>query len=350
MKAPVLITYGSIEWKSVPDPQPAPNQALIQVNYASICGTDLHVFSGAFKERTSLPLILGHEFAGEIVEVSESVDSALVGDRVAVDPIIWCGECPACRAQHYPACESLKLLGIDLDGGFAQFVAADADKLYHLPDTISDRHAALIEVFSIGFHVTNRAAVSAGNSVAVFGAGRAGQCIIQAARTKTDAPIYAIDVLDSRLKLAEQINENVTGINPTRDDPREVIREMTNGYSVDIAIESVGHARQIPDVPNPVQCAIDSIRSGGTVCMIGLGDQTSEILTKRLVLKEANLLTSRVTQGEFQETIDAMEQGIIFPEPLISAEYPGSETHKAITSLEKTPEQYLKILLRVKEN
>ncbi|MCF7803297.1 MAG: alcohol dehydrogenase catalytic domain-containing protein [Candidatus Marinimicrobia bacterium] len=347
MKAAVLTEYGQFRYKEVPTPETNEDQVLVKVGYASICGTDLHVFGGNFTERTSLPLILGHEFAGTVVETGANVTTLQTGDRVAVDPIIWCGECLPCRNEHYPACENLKLLGIDMDGGFAEYVAVDPAMAFPVGDSVSDRHAALVEVCSIGFHATNRAQVTARDSLAIWGVGRVGQCILQASRTKTNEPIFAIDVIEERIQHAAEFNDNVIPINAQNENPLQLIKEKTGGHGVDIAFESVGHAKEMPEISNPVQGAISSIRNGGTVCVLGLGNEPSEILTKELVLKEASLITSRVTHGEFREAIAAMEAGQINPESLVSAEYLISEIQDAVTALKASPQKFMKVLLQV---
>ena len=162
MYANVLNSYGHLDWREVDDPGMSSDDVMIKVGVASICGTDQHIYHGHFHPRTQLPLIPGHEFAGTIVEVGKEIKQFAVGDRVAVDPIIWCGNCPACRIGHFPACTGLKLLGIDMDGGFAQYVTAKPHMLFKLPENISDRHGALVEVLAIGFHACKRAGVQAG--------------------------------------------------------------------------------------------------------------------------------------------------------------------------------------------
>ena len=122
MKACVLTEYNQFEWLDVPDPEIRSDEVLVKSKYASICGSDQHIFSGDFHPRTKLPFIPGHEFMGIVDQVGSEVNGIAVGDRVAVDPIIWCGNCPACKRYHYPACTSLKLLGVDLNGGFGQYV------------------------------------------------------------------------------------------------------------------------------------------------------------------------------------------------------------------------------------
>ena len=189
MQASVLTDYRHLEWQQVPCPDMTASQVLVKVRYAGICGSDMHIYHGDFHPRTRVPLIMGHEFAGEIVDIGKDVDHCRVGDRVAVDPVAWCGQCPACRLGQYPACSSLRLLGIDSNGGFAQYAAAESFMLFPVADNVSDQHAALAEVLSIGFHACARAGVQAGDSLAIFGAGRIGQAAHVAA-----AYVHQVDV------------------------------------------------------------------------------------------------------------------------------------------------------------
>jgi len=347
MKAIRLKQYGELVVENIPTPEFTDHQVLVKVNYASICGSDQHIFKGDFHPRTNLPMTPGHEFGGTIVEIGKNVKKYEPGDRVAVDPIIWCGECPACKLNHYPACTSLKLLGIDMDGGFAEYVAADADKLFKLTSNISNQAAALVELFSIGYHACHRAGVQKDDSVVIWGAGKVGQVILQAVRTITDNTVYMVDILQNRLLVASENYQNIVTVNALEKNPVEVIHELTNGKGVDIAFEAVGHAESIADQKNPVQCCILSIRGAGTVCVLGLSGEESPILTRDLIWREAKIVASRVNQGEFQEVIDHLSAGNLKPEILISKEIEPLEAMDAFQLLEDEPENYLKILIRL---
>jgi len=347
MKAAVLKDYRKIIWQDVPTPEIAPPDVLVKVEYASVCGTDLHIFNGDFHPRTKPPFIPGHEFAGTIAAVGENVIKFKVGDRVTVDPIIWCGNCAACQEKHYPACSSLKLLGIDMDGGFGEYVSVHEDMIFKLALNISLKHAALVEVLSVGFHACNRARLKKNDTVAIWGAGRIGHCILQAARTKTDNQVFMIDILDSRLRLAAEKFTNIIPINSKFEDPIAIIKKQTYGIGVDVAFEAVGHAHPVKARPHPVRGAIQSIRGAGTVCVLGLADEPAPLVMKELIWKEAKIIASRVSHGEFSETIDYLNQGHLKPDVLISAELSGSEAQQAFELLEKKPEKYLKIILKI---
>jgi len=347
MKASVLTEYRRVEWRDVETPRIGDLEVLVKVSYAGICGSDQHIFNGEFHPRTALPLIMGHEFGGTIVEVGGRVSGFRIGDRVAVDPIYWCGQCPACRLRHYPACNTLKLVGVDSDGGFGQYAAVQDFMLHKIGPSIPDRHAAMIELLSIGFHACRRAGLGEGDTLAVFGSGRVGQSILQAARTITENTIFMVDILARRLELARSACDNVVAVNAMEQDPATVIKELTKGRGVDVAIEAVGHARPVENQAHPVCLAVEVIRGAGTVCVLGLADQPVPLVMKNLIWKEARLVASRVTHGEFKETIAQLSLGRLKPDALISCEMPASQAQQAFELLESRPQDYLKILLAI---
>ncbi len=345
MKAAVLESYNHFAWKEVKTPEVKPGEVLVRIKFASICGTDLHIFPGDFHPRTPVPFIPGHEMGGRVAEVGEGVSGFKEGDKVAIDPIIWCGECPACRRKHYPACTRLKLLGVDMNGGFAEYISVPPHMLFKTSPHLSDEHVALTEIYGIGFHANNRAATKEGDTIAIWGAGRVGQVILQAARTRTKGKIFMVDPLENRLEIAAGHSENVVPINPEKENPVEVIQSHTGGNGVDIAFEAVGHEREIEGVYPPVRSAIQSLRGGGKVCVLGLGDEPSPVVFKELIWKEGQIITSRVSDGEFTEVIENLNTGKLKPEALISRIMPASQIQQAFELLQKEKQNYLKVLL-----
>ena len=345
MKAAVLESYNHFEWKEVKTPEVKPGEVLVRIKFASICGTDLHIFPGDFHPRTPVPFIPGHEMGGRVAEVGEGVSGFKEGDKVAIDPIIWCGECPACRRKHYPACTRLKLLGVDMNGGFAEYISVPPHMLFKTSPHLPDEHVALTEIYGIGFHANNRAVTKEGDTIAIWGAGRVGQVILQAARTRTKGKIFMVDPLENRLEIAAGHSENVVPINPERENPVEVIQSNTGGNGVDIAFEAVGHEREIEGVYPPVRSAIQSLRGGGKVCVLGLGDEPSPVVFKELIWKEGQIITSRVSDGEFTEVLENLNAGKLKPEALISRIMPASQIQQAFELLQKGKQNYLKVLL-----
>jgi threonine dehydrogenase-like Zn-dependent dehydrogenase len=345
MKAAVLQAYGQFEWTEVPTPDCGPTQVLIKVSYAGICGSDLHVYKGEFDGRTPIPFIPGHEFAGTVAKVGADVDHLKAGDLVVGDPIVWCGQCAACQLQHYPACTSLKLVGIDFDGGFAEYVVVEGAMVYAIPPGIDPKHAALVEVLSIGFHACNRAQVQTGHMVAIWGGGRVGHCILQAARTHTDQTIFLIDIVDERLAIAARSDEHVVAINALKEDPLSIILEQTSGRGVDVAFEAVGHANALEQTGEPIVGCIHCIRPAGVVCVLGLSDHAVPVLFKSLIWKEAHIITSRVSHGEFAETIDALQRQTLKPEILITSIVPAFQVQATFDNVANSPQENLKVLL-----
>lgn len=241
VKAAVIKEYGKIAIEELKKPALGDNEVLVRVRYASICGSDQHIFKGEFHPRTQLPLIPGHEFAGIVEEAGKNVKKIFPGDKAAVDPIIWCGRCVACKTGHYPACTSLKLVGIDLNGGFAEYISVPDNMVYHVPQHVSDENAALAEILSIGFHASSRAGLSANDDIFIAGSGKVGNSILHAAKTITTGKIIMAGVLDERLEFAKSAFSDVYTVNATKYDPVEFVKEVTGGRGVDIAFEAVGH-------------------------------------------------------------------------------------------------------------
>ena len=346
MNAAVLERYGHFEWKQVNQPEMAADEVLIKVAYAGICGSDQHIFKGEFHPRTTVPFIPGHEFAGTIAERGSEVKNFRIGEQVAIDPIIWCGKCPACKLRHYPACTSLKLMGVDVNGGFGEYINVPGNMLYKVGQSLPLHHAALVEVLSIGFHACNRAKVKKDDTIVIWGAGKVGQSILQAVRTKTGNTVILVDILDKRLEHAKKYYGDIYTLNARDEDPVQRIKEITGSNGVDIAFEAVGHYTEIPDISNPIRGCVQSIRGAGTVCVLGLGDEPVPLLIKELIWREGTIIASRVSQGEFSETIENLNRNTLKPDALITDILDPGDIQHAFEMLEKEPENHLKVLLK----
>ena len=233
-----------------------------------------------------------------------------------------------------------------MDGGFGQYLAVKPTNLYKVDASVPPEHAALIELYGIGFHSCNRAGVSEGDSVVIWGAGKVGHAVLQAVKTKTTGPVYIVDILANRLKLAKDTYADIHSINAMEEDPIEKIKKLTNGRGVDIAIEAVGHYVEIPHRYNPVRSCVQSIRGAGTVCVLGLGNEPVDLLMKELIWKEAKLVASRVSHGEFGEVIGHLEEGNLKPEAMITDTLAPEDIQKGFELLEAEPDNHLKMMLK----
>jgi threonine dehydrogenase-like Zn-dependent dehydrogenase len=346
MKAAILIDDKEIRFGEVPKPYPKDGQVLIRVHWASICGTDLHIYLGEFKDRVIYPRILGHELSGMVESVGKNVSHFKKGDKVVVDPILWCNRCPACLDGHQNACHFLKLLGVDVDGGFAEYVVADADKVFKIPEGLPLREAVLVELYSLGIHSTRKASVEPGDRVVILGAGRLGLSVLEVIKQTAASWVCSVDILEDRLDVAKRLGADLT-INALRENPVEKILSVTMGFGVDRVIETVGTAREIENRDMPVEQAVRMARHGGRIVVMGMGSQYSPVFWKEFVEKEIQLVGSRVTLGDFPRGLGLMVQGRFHPDLFITNQFPLEETGKAFRLLEEEPDRYLKLLIKV---
>jgi threonine dehydrogenase-like Zn-dependent dehydrogenase len=345
MRAAILESYRHFKWSKIKIPEISDDEVLVKISYASICGSDMHIFKGDFHPRTPIPFIPGHEMGGTVVKAGRQIRNFSIDDKVAIDPIKWCGKCSPCQKGHFPACTSLKLIGIDENGGFCDYIAVPESMLFKADKSIPDKYIALVEIYAIGFHACNRAQVKPGDSIAIWGAGRVGQAILQAARTITNGKIFMVDVLDSRLNIAKSAYDNIFTVNPLKNNPVDFIKKYSGNTGVDTAFEAVGHPLYSEQTIHPVRGCINGIKGGGKVCVLGLSDQTAPIVFKELIWKEATILSSRVSHGEFSTVLEHLKNKNLKPDFLISKTVSAEEIQKAFELIEKEPGNYLKILL-----
>ncbi len=347
MKAGILYNAKDIRVGQAPLPEIKPNEVLLESKAAGICGTDLHIYLGEFEGRVKYPAIQGHEFGGVIAEVGSEVSGFKVGDRAVVDPVISCHNCPACITGHLNACRWLKLLGVDLDGGYGQYVAVPASHLFPLPAAVSMTHAPMVEMYALGHHILQRGQVQPGETVALLGAGKLGLSILDVLCHSASPGITIVtDLQPFRLETAQKLGVDVA-LNITAGDPVEQILELTDGVGVDCVIEAVGHYQLPEGQEAPLAQAIKMIRSGGRIVTTGLGEQLSAVHFKTLVLKEAQIIASRVTRGEFPRAIQMMSRGLLHPDLLITAVKPLDEITNAFDQVASQDPETIKIVLEI---
>ena len=349
MKAGILYSAKDIRVGPMSDPVSGPNDVLLESHAAGICGTDLHIYRGEFENRVSYPAVQGHEFGGVIVEVGKNVSGYKAGDRVVVDPIISCHKCPACLTGHINACQALKLLGVDLDGGYGQYVSVPVDRLYALPDNVSMTHAPMVEMYALGHHILQRGQVQPGETVAILGAGKLGLSVLDVLCHRANPGMTIIsDLQPFRLETAKKLGADYP-INVNEIDPVEQALELTNGMGVDCVIEAVGHYHLANGQEVPLAQAVKMIRNGGRIVTAGLGEQLSPIHFKTLVLKEAQIIASRVTRGEFPRAIQMMNRGLLNPDLLITSVQPLGNIGNAFRQIDQEAPDTIKVVLDVKD-
>ncbi len=349
MRAGILYSDKEIRVGDAPDPQIRSDEVLVRTAFAGICGTDLHIYRGEFHSRVRFPAIQGHEFGGVIEEAGKEVKGLRVGDRVVVDPIISCHSCPACLSGHINACQALRLLGVDLDGGFGQYVAAPASHVYPLPDAVPFKFAPMVEMYGLGHHILQRGRVQPGESIAILGAGKLGLSVLDVlCHSASPAQVIVTDLQPFRLERARQLGAEAV-IDISRVDPVERVMEITKGVGVDCAIECVGHYHERPGQEAPLAQAVKMIRTAGRIVTCGLGEQSSAVHFKTLVIKEAEIIASRVTLGEFPRAIRLLSKRLVHPELLVTDERPLRDITRAFAQVDSEDPETIKIVLDMEQ-
>jgi threonine dehydrogenase-like Zn-dependent dehydrogenase len=264
-----------------------------------------------------------------------------------VDPVISCHSCPACRTGHLNACRTLKLLGIDLDGGFGQYVAAPSSHVYPLPEEIPLAHTPMVEMYGLGQHVLQRGQVQLGETVVILGAGKLGLSILDVlCHSASPALTVVTDLQPFRLEKARKLGADYA-INIQEEDPVERVLAITDSMGADCVIEAVGHYHLVAGQEAPLAQAVDMIRTAGRVVTTGLGDQPSAVHFKTLVMKEAKIVASRVTRGEFPRALRLMARGLLHPDLLITDRMALRNIDAAFARVDREEGETLKVVLDV---
>jgi L-iditol 2-dehydrogenase len=314
MKALLLSEYNRLEVVEVPMPRPGRNELLIRVEACGICGSDVHGYDGSSGRRIP-PIVMGHEAAGTVAAVGLNASAAAEGDRVTFDSTIYCGECEYCRRGEINLCERRQVLGVSTPeyrrpGAFAEYVVVPDRIVHQVPGTITSPEAAMVEPLAVAVHALSLSEIPESGAALVVGAGMIGLLVLQALRQAGCLRIYVSDIDDSRLELAKRLGATNT-INAKTADPLAELQRLTLGAGVDVAFEAVGSTQT-------VKTAIESVRKGGTVMLIGNIAPQVEIPLQTVVSREIRLQGSAASAGEYPLCIEMLARGEVDVKSLIS--------------------------------
>lgn len=337
MRAAVTIGPRDVQTREVPDPSPAVDEALIRVETAGICGSDLHLFDGS-NPYASYPRTQGHEFSGRVVSFGGAYDGPVkVGERVTVEPLIWCGECYACRHGRPNCCARLKVLGVHVDGAFGDLIAVKTRALFPV-GALDAELTALVEPVSIGMQVVTRGQVTGEDTVVVYGAGVIGQAVLVCARDR-GAHVLVVDRLRSRLDLALQLGAELVA-EAGKDDVASVVKDWTAGEGTAVAIDATG-------APSVIRAAIDAVAPAGRVVIVGISDQEVSIPVIEFSRKELTILGSRNNAGVFGEALDLVQRLGERLRVLVTHRFPIEQAQEALTLAHDRPHEAQKVMLVV---
>lgn len=298
MKAAVLENWFDLQLKDIPIPVPGKDEALIKVIRAGVCGSDITVYKGKHMTAT-VPTVLSHEILGRIESLPEGYDGPFtVGQRVLMNPIISCGKCAACRRGLPHVCENLKLLGIHVDGGFAEYTKVGVDKLVAIDDDFPDEVAILGEPFAVGAHVMVNSDIQPGDKIFISGGATVGLYIAIFAKAAGAERVIISEINEPRRQFVESMG--IETINPENTDAMDLMREVTDG-GFDIVYDTSGAPSCILQMPDLCRC-------GGKLLSLGLSGDAYPFIIGKVSFKEIRLIGNRLySQQDFEAGVRFLE-------------------------------------------
>lgn len=314
MKAAVFHAQEDLRVEDVPEPTPGPGQVKLRNAFAGICGSDLHVYyspeaAGLDFDHphpvtgSTLPQILGHEFSGTVVELGDGVTDVQVGDRVAVWPIYYCGECAACRRGKYNVCREIGFHGLSSHGGgMAEFTTVDASKLHVLPENVDLRMGALVEPMSVAWHAVARSGVEASGTALIAGAGPIGIGVWFALKARGVEKVLVSEPSAERREIIAALGATV--VDPVNEDLAAAVSALSDGDGVDVAFDAAGAGPAVTS-------SLASLAPGGRVVVVAIHERPMDFLPTQLVMGETEIAGALAYLPEdFDAVIEAMSRGV----------------------------------------
>lgn len=337
MKALVYEGAWKMPIREVPVPELDPDEVLIAVDSVGICGSDVHGYRGTTGRRKP-PIIMGHEFSGRVDTLGTNVEGYKSGDRVIAQPLRTCGVCDNCKAGFPNICANRDILGVNLNGAYADYVKVHKNMIFHLPEEMDFTQGSLVEPLAVAMRAVNQTDFQLSESVMIIGAGTIGLLTILAARMKGAAKIIVSDMNEHRLAMAEKLGADLI-VNVTKEDPIEVVRSVTGGKGAAAVIEAVG-------ISATANQSLFVVRNGGHVTWIGNSDPEVTINMQQIVTRE---LTLRGTYGfnkEFEYAIEAVKSGLIDPTILVEETASLTDGPRIIDDLASGKSDLIKVILK----
>jgi threonine 3-dehydrogenase len=317
------------EIREVPVPEYGPSEVLVKVKVASICGTDLHIYDWDrwAQKRIHPPLIPGHEFCGEVAAYGAEVTSVKEGDFVSAEMHVACGKCLQCRTGEAHICQNVKIIGVDSNGAFAEYVVIPESNLWKLDPAIPQEYASILDPLGNAVHSVLAGEIAA-KTVAITGCGPIGLFSIAVARAVGAAQVFAIEVNEHRRRLAKEMKADFV-IDPSQQDARAIVAEQTGGLGVDVVLEMAGH-------PDAIRTAFGMVRSGGRISLLGLTSKpislnfSEDIIFKGITVQGIN--GRRMYQTWYQMTA-LLKSGKLDLHPVITDRMAMKDFSKAMERL-----------------
>ena len=332
--------------KEIPGPEIGKKEVLVSLEYVGICGSDVHYFHngccGSYKVDLSEDYMLGHECAGTIVKVGEEVERLKVGDRVALEPGITCGECEQCKSGHYNLCPDVVFLATPpVQGCNEEYIAFPENMCFKLPDNVSTKEGALIEPLSVGFYASEQGGVKTGDTVVILGSGCIGLVTLLACKAHGAGKIIVADLVEARLQKAIELGATEV-INSGKEDALKKIEELTNGRGADVVFEPAGSPVTIAQTPFIV-------RRGGMITLVGIS--AKEEITynfAQIMDKEATIKSVFRYRNIYPKAIAAVSSGAINVKGIVTHEFDLEHIQDAYDEAVNNKTDLVKAVIKVK--
>lgn len=322
MKAVLFDSPGKVRVAEVPDPVIEPEDVLIAVKASGVCGTDIHIYEGDFI--ADYPLIPGHEFAGEVIDVGKAVQNFKPGDRVAVDPGVFCRKCSFCRENRENFCVNFKAYGVHFSGGFAEMAAIKEENVYHI-DGLSYLEGAMVEPIGCGIHGIRQVGIDIGDHVLIFGCGPIGSILMQLCKNSGAATLTVVDLMEKKLDLAKKLGAT-DALLADDDLPAKLKKIRPEGFQV--VIDATGS-------PLVVQSMFDYVRDRGRLLFFGVCPTKAriEISPYDVYKRELKIFGTFALLHTASPAIEMIREKKINAEALVSHRLPLDEFSTALNMM-----------------
>jgi len=340
MKALLLSKYKHLEFADLPEPKLGPGEVLVRVAACGICGSDVHGYDGSSGRRIP-PIVMGHEAAGIVAALGDGVTDFAEGDRVTFDSTVYCGICAPCRRGEINLCDNRQVLGVSCAdyrraGAFAEYVAVPSRIVYRLPDSLSFAEAAMLEAVAVAVHAVSLVRISPESTALVVGAGMIGLLAAQALSAAGCTRVFVADIDSSRLNLAQDLG--AIAVLPAEADVVAQVLQLSAGAGVDVAVEAVGKTET-------VTAAVECVRKGGTVVLVGNISPEITLPLQKVVTRQIRLQGSCASAGEYPRAMELLETGKIQVRPLITAIAPLADGPQWFARLHAREPNLMKVIL-----
>jgi len=335
----IVSSPGKIEFQEKRVPSLSSKDVLIGVKACAICGSDLHIFKGSHPA-APLPIAIGHELSGEVLNIGENVSKVKEGDRVVVEPVVICGECYFCRSGQYHLCLNISFQYRKGQGGFARYFVAEEDWVHKIPEKVSFEEGALIEPLSVAVHAIKKGNLQFGHTVAIFGSGAIGLLILLLSRLFGMAEVFVVDVQPYRLKRAKEFGASDV-LDNSKGDAVQKIFEKTSQLGVDRSFEAVG-------LQSTLIQSLKVLKKGGTCILVGIfEDQDVKIPANLFIQKEISLSGSQGYCWDFQTALTLVEKAIVPLKKMVTHVLPLSSLQEGFELLMDSKSKTIKVVIKV---